>query len=182
MRKTIFLVLILAPLGLLAGENSCLDSSGNFKAPLCSSSVAIKAAVTVDTSAYASGDAIGTNLTFSNAARADILTGRIKKVVVSDAGAQVSNLELVCYNIDATATTDQAAFDPPDTEIDDIVGPILISNHYTYNDNSVSSSGDINVPFGPLASSSLECSLVSRGTPDYVAAGDLTVTIYVERD
>ena len=72
--------------------------------------------------------------------------------------------------------------DPPDAEIDNIVGPISITEHFAYNDNGVSPSADVNIPDGPLASTAMECFLVSRGAPTYAAATDVSVTLVVERD
>ena len=62
MRKTIFLTLILVPWLAFAGENTCIDTSGNFTAPTCNASgeMLVSAAVsgvTVTAATFAAIDA-----------------------------------------------------------------------------------------------------------------------------
>lgn len=185
-------IIFIFPISVLA-ENVCVLASGYSSMPGCDSAgklkvtggptiVKITVTPTVDTSAYAAGDAISTGLTFADAGATGVLTGRIREVVVSDASAQGVNLELNCSNIDAAASVDQAAFDPTDAQLSSFIKPIPIYIHTSFNDNGLSSSGDINVPYGPLASTSMDCFLVARGAPTYAAATDVSVTLTIERD
>lgn len=144
--------------------------------------LSITVSPTVDTAPYAAGDAISTGMIFAGAATDMRLTGRIRQVTVSDASSQLKNLDLVCSNINATASVDNAAFDPPDAELSSFIKTIPIYIHKAFNDNGVSLSGDINVPYGRLAATTIECFLVAREAVDYVAATDVSVTLTVERD
>lgn len=146
--------------------------------------VTVTQALTVDTNAYAAGDCITTGITFPNAVRSPKFSGRIREVVVSDAAAQGANLELNCVkSAPGTAPcVDNAAFDPADADIPLFARPISLATHMAANDNGFDYTGDINVPIGPLASTSLTCYLVARGAPDYVAATDVSVSLTIERD
>lgn len=143
----------------------------------------IQVTPTVSTSpAYSVKDAVGGLLTFANAASSSGGSLRIESVVIVDKASQKADLDLSFFAASITGPTDNAAFDPTDTELLDHVGtvPILGGDYAEFNDNSAAT-----VTAFPLtctvAATSLYGVLVARGTPTYVSTSDLVVTIQVTR-
>lgn len=147
---------------------------------------------TVDTSIYASGDLIGTKLTFSNALSQATGSGVLLSAIIADAAKQTSDLELVIFgsNPSSTTFTDQAAFAIADADLSKVQAIILFSSsdRYSYSDNLVSFKGSIAIPVKAFSSTSgapgrhLYGALVSRGTPTFAAANDVTITVGITQD
>lgn len=162
--------------------SASVDDYGRLAVTGGKSTVTVTTALTHEAAAYAAGDCIGTSVSFADVVNTSSLSGSIREVVVSDKAAQGVNLELNCSDIAATDCTDNAAFDPTDAQLPTFMRPIPITVHNAFSDNGVSSSGDINVPFGALASTTLKCFLVSRGAPTYASTTDLSVSITIEKE
>jgi len=134
----------------------------------------------VDTSAYATGDLIGGKLTFSPPAGTSYQgTGYIVSVSITDKADQAVDLELVLFHTNPSSTTftDQAAFDPADADLAYVSSVIALASSttfFTYNDNGVHFLGSLAIPF---KGKTLYGALVSRGTPTFAAASDVTVTV-----
>jgi hypothetical protein len=136
-----------------------------------------------DTSAYATGDCVGGWVTVADVARASLYSGRIRRVVITDKAAAGVNYDVVCTSNTAPTAgscTDQAAFDPVDGELADMV-VIPVTQHTAFADNGISSSGDINLPY-KLTTTTMKCALVVRGAPTYASASDLRLNLYVDQD
>lgn len=149
------------------------------------------ASPTADTSAYATGDLIGGKLTFTNALRKATGTGYLVSVMVSDKSAQASDLDLVLFSEDPTGTTftDQAAFDPADTDLSKIVAVINLGSaaRFAYADNGTKYVGSLAIPLEGKTSAgafqgTIYGALVSRGTPTFAGAADLTVKLGISQD
>lgn len=145
----------------------------------------VSATPTVDTSAYATGDLIGGKLTFSPAAGSSTKgTGYIVSANITDKADQSVDLELVLFRSNPTTTTftDQAAFDPSDADLANVVAVISLpaaTTFFTYNDNGVHFLGSLAIPFRGIT---LYGALVSRGTPTFSAASDVTVNLCASVD
>lgn len=137
-----------------------------------------------DTSAYASGDLIGTGalkIQPGPVYPGVRSTGTIINVVVRDRAAQAANMDIVFFS--AAPSTDMssmnnAAFDLSDADLGLVIGYAPVNAHSTFNDNGVS------VPASPLAigfdvdpMESIYALPVSRGTPTYAAATDLEIEV-----
>lgn len=145
----------------------------------------VSATPTVDTNIYASGDLIGGKLTFSPAALTSLkASGYIVSAYVTDKAAQAVDLELVVFraNPSGTTFTDQAAFDPADSDLASVAAAISLpsaSTSFAWNDNSVHFAGSLALPVkGPT----LYGALVSRGTPTFASSSDVTVYLCVSVD
>ena len=147
--------------------------------------VQIKVTPTVSTSpAYTAKDAVGSNMTFAGAARANAGSGVITKVLVEDKGQQMAALDLVLFNTNPAAATDNAIFAPSDAELapDLCVGVIPIGAYADFSTNSIATV-PCNLPFVCAAgSTSLYGVLVARGTPTYPGASDIVVTLHILQD
>ena len=147
----------------------------------------IKVTPTVSTTpAYTAKDAVGSNMTFSAAARANGGTGRITKVVIEDKGQQMKDLSLAIFNTNPAAATDNAIFAPSDAELasDVYMGAIQIGAGM-YDDYSTNSAATWtgSLPFVcAAADTALYGVLVARGTPTYTSTSDIVVTITVDQD
>lgn len=146
---------------------------------------------TVDTAAYATGDLIGTKLEFENALREVKGSGFITGIVIADKGAQTADLDLVIFSSDPSSTTftDNAAFDIADADLSKIVRVVHFTstNRFSFADNMVHELNNQLLAVRALdangsTNSTLYGALISRGTPDFVTAGDVTITIGISQD
>ena len=133
---------------------------------------------------YASGDAVGGIMTFSNAARATGGSGVIRGVTVIDKDSELAALELVLFDQTIAGTvTDNSAFDPTDADLANVIGWVKIvatTGYLAFADNSAAFV-QAEIPY-VCNGTSLFGALVTRGTPTYTATTDLTVILTVELD
>lgn len=135
----------------------------------------------VSTITYAVKDNVGGVMTFANAARVAGGSIRVEEVVISDNALAAKDLELVFFRSSPTAT-DNAVFDPTDTQINDITGTVLISqgNYSLFNDNNVA-----HVPVRTamvLDTVDLYAVLVCRTAFIFSATNDITVALTITQD
>ena len=137
---------------------------------------------TISTSAYTAGDSIGGVMTFSTVNRSSGESIRLDSVQVADNADIGAAMDLVLFDRNpASGTfTDNAAADPTDTEINQIVGVIAIGSYSSFNDNSVSDTA-VNRSM-VLNGTDLFGVLVARSAPTFVATSDLTVTLTILQD
>lgn len=133
--------------------------------------------------AYAAKDAVGGLLTFAGAARYTAGSGRVVGVTIVDRDQERADLDLILFDQTITAPTNDAAFDPTDTELTYVVGwvPVSAGAYADFNDNSVAYV-PADVPYVLVGGTSLFGVLVARGTPTYTATGDLTVILTMAVD
>lgn len=145
----------------------------------------IPLALTVDTSAYGTGDSIGGKLTFTNAVCSNSSSFVVQSVIIADRSANAVDYDLVLFKSNpsgSTTITDQAAFDPADADLPLILPVIRIedTDNFAFADNSVSSLSSLSSGgFVTATGGVLYGALVSRGTPTYANAADVTVTLGV---
>lgn len=142
--------------------------------------VRLTATPTISTGIYAAKDAVGTVMTFANAVRASGGSCRLDSVQVVDKAQVKADLDLVFFDRTITATTDNAVFDPTDTEITYVVAVVPVGGWYDFNDNCVA-----DMPVGKeivLNGTDLFGVLVSRGTPTYGSTSDLIVICNIIQD
>lgn len=137
---------------------------------------------TISTTIYAAKDAIGGLLTFANAARFTGGSGRVEVVTLYDRDPERADIDLVLFDTTITAPTDNAVFDPTDTELLTCVGvvPIGSGNYSDFNDNAVATvTPSLHYV---LTGTSLFGVLVARGTPTYTATNDIVVSLTLAVD
>lgn len=160
-----------------------VDSSGRITTKASVSVLRIQVTPTVSTTpAYTAKDAVGGLMTFSNAASSSGGSCLIEAVQVVDKAQQMKDYDLILFDRTVTAPTDNAAFDPSDTELGYVVAIVPIGGWADLNDNSVHSS-----PVGITAllnGTDLFGVLVSRSPtgPTFAATSDVVVTLTVARD
>lgn len=146
----------------------------------------------VDSAAYASGDLIGTKLTFSDVGRHGSQlypgTGLIQSVVIMDAVKQNANLDLVMFDADPTATnfTDQDQFDIEYGDLAKVIGVASVETWKSQQDNSIGQVLNLGMPFDLGQATTMYGALVSRGTPTYTlvtgAIDALTIKVGILQD
>lgn len=142
----------------------------------------IQATPTVDTAIYAPGETVGTLMTFTAACNVRTDRGEVLGVKIFDKDKEAADLDLVLFRSTPAGTfTDNAAFDPTDAGLLAITANISVTDEAAFSDNGMSFKTEIVRP--------IRCTdgvaygyLVSRGTPTYTSASDLTVQIEVVAD
>lgn len=146
--------------------------------------VRLQVTPTVSTSpAYTAVDAIGGLMTFSNAARASGASVVVDAVQLVDKGQQLKDVDLFLFDRSIIAPTDNAVFDPTDTELGYVVGVVNIApaDYKSLNDNAVAHRGALGIA-AVLNGTDLFGVLVARGTPTYASTSDIVVTLTVLQD
>ena len=130
--------------------------------------------VGVNTSIYASGDALGAKASFRNIPE----FGVIHSVMVIDRDSENVNLDIVLFRTDIAGTAANAAFAPTDAELSTLVGSVLVDTWKSFANNSMGVETNIGLPYwAPAGVLYFQC--VTRGTPTYTAATDLLVALAI---
>jgi len=135
-------------------------------------------------SAYASGNAVGGLITFTNAARVSGGSGLIQSVVAYTKSAQSSGLELWVFsaNPSGSTCTDKTAFSVAAADFDKVVWVFSISTWYSGGTPSVGLSSDRAIPYALASGTSFYACVVTRSTPTYASTSDVSVAIRLIRN
>jgi len=142
---------------------------------------------TVSTGAYADGDNIGGKLSFEGAVRAadpvDI-GGVIRSVIITDLAAQVTDIEVVFFDADPSATTftDNAALDVADADLVKLIGAVVVSTWQPFADNSMGYATGLYIPYTLGTGTTLYGAMIATGATDLVSTSDITIQIGLELD
>jgi len=137
---------------------------------------------TVTAGAYSANEAVGGKLTFADAVDPGASPGALlESVTILDLAKQDIQLDLVLFDRDFTATTDNAAFDPSDADAAHIIGVVKVTDYADFADSSVATKAGIGLPLKCASGSTIYGQLVTRGTPTYAAVTDITVTLGIVR-
>ena len=132
---------------------------------------------TLDTSAYATGDHMGTVHTLTGVNNDGGQMTYLQGLVIVDRAKQKSALDVFFFDASPTvASSDNAAADVSDAEmVDKCIGWVTVAaaDYKDLNANSTATVKDINLPLKPAASGTVYVLVVSRGSPTY-GASDLT--------
>ena len=144
---------------------------------------------TVDTAIYAAGDALGGLLEFEDARTAFGRSGQICGALLKDNHKLDQLIYLVLFDRTFTPTADQAAFDPSDADLANLVGILRFeaADYASFNDNSAAMLGfdalGVSVPFVLVEGGTSLFGQLCLGagmTPTYNAADDITVELFVK--
>jgi len=136
---------------------------------------------TISTSIYATGDAVGGLMTFSNAARVPGGTITINSAVIIDLDKELAPLEIVLFDRTFTATSDNATFDPTDADLANCIGVIKVGDYASFNDNAVAVRTGIGLS-AKLNGNDLFGQLVVRSGPTYASTSDIIVILEIIQD
>lgn len=136
---------------------------------------------TVTAGAYSANDAVGGLLTFSNAARASGGSIVIDAITIVDKSQQDPTLELLLFDQTFTNVADNAAFDPTDADLANVIGIIPFTVWYDFADNSVTTRAGLGLSC-KLAGTDLFGQLVTRTAPTLSATSDIIVILHVTQN
>lgn len=155
--------------------------------------VVLTATPTIDTSAYATGELMGS----SEISLADAVlpfsilngvnrggSGTIQSVVIVDEDAQEVNLDVYFFDAEPSNTTftDQAAFAPADADLDLLIGVASVTDWKSTSTNSIGQANNLGMVFVLTPGARiLYAVLVTRGAPTYAATG-LTLRVTILQD
>lgn len=136
---------------------------------------------TIDTSIYASGDAMhAAPMEFDASMFRDAGGFILDQVLIVDNDKEVANVDLILFSADLADQTINNPFDPSDAELATAIAAVSVTTHFSFNDNSLSVARDLGIPIrmGRTATTgTIYGFLVARATPTYTAATDLKVTL-----
>lgn len=138
----------------------------------------------IDTSLYATGDAVHTNdLLFTGFARVSGGGGVFRKLTIIDKDLESAALELWLFSAAISAThTANGAWNAADADLANVVAVIPSGPYFASSAGSVSVNASLDLRFRCVGGSSLWGALVVRGAPTYTAATDLTIQLTAELD
>jgi hypothetical protein len=135
---------------------------------------------TVDTSAYASGDRLGSLMTLTAVnPNGDTAPALLSSIVILDMAAQRAAMDILFFHTSPTiASADNAAIDISDANAAYLVGHVsVVAGDYTnLTANAVATVKNLNLHLKVNSSGTLYALIVSRGSPTYAAASDLKLT------
>ena len=154
--------------------------------------IAYTIAPTLDTSAYADGDVMGTaatGLTLHTGVPSSRVSGIIHDVRVLDADKEAANFDIYVLDREVSMGTDNAAVSWSDANALATQGIIQVTTYLTSTNNSVAMVDEADLPFlatvsggGPTDTAILYFGFVSRATPTYTAASDLSIELKISLD
>ena len=141
------------------------------------------AGLTIAATAYTAGDQVGTQFTFTNAARVSGGSGTIVGVQLISAADTIGAFDIVFTDSSVTLAADNAAYAISDADALKIVALVQLSGAFDIGNNRIAQAFNLAIPFVCSGSASLFGGLITRaaisGTP-FAAVGDIQVNIYVE--
>jgi len=134
--------------------------------------------------AYTSGDNVGGLLLFTNAFVTPKVAGECRKAQITDAAAQAADMDLILFgdNPSASTFTDNAAQAIAAADRSKIIAIVSITTHCTLSGSSISYRSSIADAVRSTCGGNLYGCLVTRSTPTYVGASDLTVLLDIIQD
>lgn len=175
-------------------ENVKLISNDAFIGRIGNSNLVVKktgAEVGADGAAYGSGDVIGDlSPITAQLFRVEGNTNQpasclLQSIIIQDLSKQSLAVDVVFFNANPSATTftDNSALDIADADLPKVVGVVSIvaGDYAAFNDSSVATKYNINLPLSVTTGQNIWFCLVSRGTPTYVA-DELSIAFGVKQD
>lgn len=131
---------------------------------------------------YASGEVIGSKLTFANAVLAAGETALLQAVTVNCKVANTSALDLILFNADPSASTftDNAALDVNVDDLGKVIGVVHITDWTSLGTPATGQAKNEALPFS-LAGTALYGVLVARGAVNLAGTSDITVSVRLVR-
>jgi hypothetical protein len=136
---------------------------------------------TVSTSAYASGDVIGSKMTLTGMARVAGGAGIVQSIILNSKSAQTGAVDLLLFSADPSSSTftDNAALSVNAADFDKLIGVAHITDWTNLGTPSVAQWHTGNLAFDLASGTTLYAVLVARSTPTLASTSDLKLTVNV---
>lgn len=139
--------------------------------------------LTTATTAYATGDQVGTQFTLTGAARASGGTGLIVGCVLTDAANIVGSYDVVIFRASVTLASDNATFSVSDADAKNIIAVIQTAGSVLLGNNRICHAYNLAIPYDCSGGTSLYAGLICRtGHTFFNAVTDLQLQLFVERN
>lgn len=141
------------------------------------------AGLTIATTAYTTGDTLGTIFTLPNAARATGGYGVITGVAVISAADITGAIDVIFHRATATLAADNAAYAISDADALNVIDVVQLGTSIDIGNNRIARATGLAIPYETGAGTSLFASLATRsGHTFFAAVTDLQLVVHVERD
>lgn len=138
--------------------------------------------LTIATTAYASGDQVGVEFTFANAARVSGGSGTIVGVTLLDKADVITGYDVVISRDTLTPAADNSAYTLSDADAEKIVGVVMLGSIVDLGANRLGAQSGLAIPY-TCAGTALYATLrAGIGHTFFTATTDLILTLYVARD
>lgn len=136
---------------------------------------------TVSTTAYASGNVVGSLITFTGAARLAAGSGLIQAASVMSKSAQTAALDLLIFSANPSASTftDKAAVAINAADLDKLVGVIHLTDWSALGTASIAQAVGGGLPFKLASGTSIYGVLVARAAITLASTSDLTPSLRI---
>jgi hypothetical protein len=140
--------------------------------------------------AYAAGQQVGIPVEIKNAAEDSGACSTLQSFVVLDPAKQNQPLDVIFFSQKPASSGDGVAFNPSASDLANCLGSasILAANYSAFSANSVATAPNIRLKLKPSKASASQSNtsvwavVVSRGTPAYGAANNLTIVLGLDKD
>ncbi len=162
-------------------DGSATDTSTASPLPTRKVGASLVAAPTVTAGIYSANDAVGSTMSFANAARATGGKGIINTLTFTDLTVVANVLRLWLFDAAPTTIADNAAFDVLDAELPTCVGviPIAAADYFVATDNQCVCLRNVGLQY-TVTGTTLYGQLMCTATPTYASTSDITITLEVE--
>lgn len=147
------------------------------------------AGLTIATTAYVTGDQVGTQFTFANAARKSGGTGMIVGVTLINAHLTLTGAEVIgAYDVvisraSLTLAGDNVAWAVNDADACNVIALVPLAGAFDIGNNRIAQAFNLAIPYDCSGGTSLYASLISRsGHTFFTQVGDLQLILHVERN
>jgi hypothetical protein len=162
-----------------------VTTAGQLEVLAGGSTVAVTVTPTIDTTAYAAGDQIGTVQTLANVFRnASNGTATLQAITVLDLAKQNIPIDFLFFNASPTTGSNNAPVSISDTEMSNkCIGMLSLGPNYTnLADNSIMTVGQLGIPFSVASGTSLFVVVVARFNATYGVTNGLRFTYTFYQD
>lgn len=163
--------------------NGAPEAAANNGLPTSSVPFTVTAAPTVTaSSAYASGNAVGSLQTLSSALRQQTVGGLgtaiLQRVQVNFKSAQTAQTDIILFSASPSSTTvtDKSAIAIATADFDKVIGVIHVSDCTAQGTPSSCQANNLAIPVYNASGSALYAVAVTRGTPTFTATSDVSIT------
>lgn len=143
----------------------------------------VEVTLSLDTSAYSSGDVLADTQEVASAVRSDGGYGRVVGVTVLDKDDQAQGLDLVFMRTNKSLGTENSALTMSDADAEELLGTVEVASgdYVDLTNNQIAMLGDLWVPVkADTSSTSIFMGAISRGTGTYTASG-IVVKVFIEQ-
>lgn len=136
---------------------------------------------TVSTTAYSTGDVIGTKMSLANMARLAAGPGIVQSIILNSKSSQTGAVDLLLFSADPSASTftDNAALAINAADEGKLIGVVHLTDWTNLGTPSVAQSHNPGIAFKLPSGTSLYGVLVARSTPTLASTSDLKLIVNV---